>query len=121
MKFKYYDEFEALTLTEMRAAVRMNIAIDAFNKSTKINRKKIHGDSMGHSKHHYLYNIWYELKRRCNSRIKMYKPWRNNYIIFKNWILNNLGERKKGYFICLVNVNGNYIPSNIKWETRKFK
>ncbi len=117
------NEFEGLTLTEMRAAVRMNIATKAFNKSTKNNRKKIHGDSMSHSKHHYLYDIWYKLKRRCNSRVgtQMYKPWTNNYLLFKSWILNNLGERKKGYFICLVNVNGNYIPGNIKWETRKFK
>jgi len=114
---------EGLTLTEMREAERMNIAIKAFDKRKENQRKKKHGDSKRNNKHHYLYNFWVGLKNRCNipGGPKMYKPWKNNYILFKNWILNNLGERKLREFISLVDPNGNYTPGNIKWKTKKQK
>jgi len=35
------NEFEGLTLTEMRALQRMNVALRAFDKTKNVNRKKI--------------------------------------------------------------------------------
>lgn len=35
------NEFEGLTLTEMRALQRMNIALKAFSKTKNVNVKKI--------------------------------------------------------------------------------
>lgn len=92
--------------------------------------KTIHGDTRN-SKHSYLWLCLKNIKDRCyNSNhksfknyggrgIKIYEPWINNYIEFKEWILENLGERPKGYSLDRINNNKNYEPGNLRWATSK--
>jgi hypothetical protein len=107
---------------------------------TKIHPKHIkHEDSNRKSENFYLYQTWMGLKQRCynpnNKRyytygargIKVYEPWIDNYPMFKEWVLTNLGERpltgskKKGdnYSFDRIDNNGNYEPGNLKWSTFK--
>jgi len=107
---------------------------------TKIHPKHIkHSDSNKKSKHFYLFQTWMGIKQRCfnqnNKRyytyggrgITIYKQWVNDYNLFKEWMLTNLGERpttnsnKRGdnYSLDRINNDGNYEPDNLKWSTFK--
>lgn len=98
-----------------------------------------HEDSKRDSENFYLYQTWMGLKQRCynpnNKRyntygargIKVYEPWIDNYPMFKEWVLTNLGPRpvtnskKRGdnYSFDRINNDGNYEPGNLKWSTFK--
>jgi hypothetical protein len=104
--------------------------------NTLIPNNKIHGDSRV-SKHKYIYDIWLGAKQRCynpnNKRystygklgITMYDEWINNYPLFKEYILTNLGERPVGksnnkvdcYSIDRIDVTKGYEPENLRWAT----
>jgi len=93
-----------------------------------------HGDRPG-TKHRYIYVLWNGIKQRCynpkNKRYKtyglrgitMYEPWVNDYIGFKEWILNNLGERynantgnrSDNESLDRIDVNIGYYPGNLRW------
>ena len=96
-----------------------------------------HGDSKIDSKHHYIYDLYTSAKQRCynpnNKRystygklgITMYNEWINNYPLFKEYILTNLGERPigksnnkvDGYSIDRIDVTKGYEPGNLRWAT----
>lgn len=88
--------------------------------------KKKHGDSNGC---YYLYAIWNAIKYRCynknNSHYKyygergiiMFPEWIDNYPLFKEYILTNLGERPDSYLIDRIDNDGNYEPNNLRWVT----
>ena len=75
-----------------------------------------------------LYNIYRGIKQRCYNKnnqayvnygergIKMCDEWRNDFITFYNWSMNN------GYnddlTIDRIDVDGNYEPSNCRWVTK---
>lgn len=76
-----------------------------------------------------LYTIWRDMKLRCTNDkqvgyknyggrgIKVCDEWLNNFVIFKDWAMNN------GYNDRLtldrINVDGDYEPSNCRWVTMK--
>lgn len=96
---------------------------------------KTHGDSVETSPHYYLHILWMGIKQKCNNpnnpkytryggrknkpSINVYKPWINDYIKFKTWILENLGERPNNTSLDRMDNDGNYEPNNLKWSTRK--
>jgi hypothetical protein len=92
--------------------------------------KPIHNDGdyyKNKNGYNYLYSCWSAMKQRClnpNNKsfkryggrgIKIYEPWINNYQLFKEWILNNLGDRPEGYSLDRIINDGNYAPNNLRW------
>ena len=97
----------------------------------------VHGDSNRKSKHSYIFDVWQSAKQRCynpkNTRynsygklgITMYDEWINNYPLFKEYILTNLGERPEGksknkgdsYSMDRINVTKGYEPGNLRWAS----
>jgi hypothetical protein len=88
-----------------------------------------HDDGTKGNKHYYLYQTWYGMMKRCyniNSSsyrlygfrgIKVFTEF-HNYLNFKKWILNNLGERPENYSLDRINCDGNYEPNNIRWADK---
>lgn len=78
-----------------------------------------------------LYKIWIGIKKRCyNQNYKAYKnyggrgisvcdEWKNSYISFRDWSLNNGYDDELS--IDRINVNGNYEPSNCRWTTNEIQ
>jgi len=78
-----------------------------------------------------LYRIWKIMKTRCYNKnfhkypryggrgIVVCEEWKNSFISFRNWALEN------GYAdnltIDRINNNGNYEPSNCRWVTNKIQ
>jgi hypothetical protein len=76
-----------------------------------------------------LYNIWHNMKQRCNNPnntyyynyggrgIKICDEWLEDFENFHNWAITS------GYSdeltIDRINNDGNYEPNNCKWSTRK--
>jgi hypothetical protein len=88
-----------------------------------------HDDGRKERQHHYLYQTWHSMIKRCYNikskpykdyggrGIKVYTEWQN-YDNFKEYILKNLGERPKNCSLDRINNDGNYEPSNCRWATK---
>lgn len=85
-------------------------------------------DMISHGKSNTkLYRIYYGMKERCyNSKNKEYKnyggrgiivcdEWKNNFILFYNWSVEN--GYKDGLQLDREDNSGNYEPSNCRWVT----
>lgn len=100
---------------------------NCFTKEIQKKKKIIHGDALSIGEYHKLYGVWSIIKDRClNPKYKQYayyggrgiiicEEWKNSFIIFKNWSLNN-GYRPN---LCIdrIDFNGNYTPSNCRFVT----
>jgi len=79
-------------------------------------------------KWHYLYKTWQSMKERClnpNNRsysryggrgICIYSEWMD-FVPFKDYVINNMGERPSGHSLDRIDNDGNYEPDNIRWAT----
>lgn len=74
-----------------------------------------------------LYKTWRGIKARCYNKnsidyqnyggrgIKMFDGWIYNYEAFRDYVQKLPNYNEKGYTIDRINVNGDYIPGNIRW------
>lgn len=78
-----------------------------------------------------LYNVWYGIKRRCLHKndphyenygargISVCDEWKDDFLAFYNWAIENGYDENKKLSIDRINVNGNYEPNNCRWVTMK--
>jgi len=79
-------------------------------------------------KHLRLYRTWESMKRRCYNvndnvyryyggrGIKVCSAWKDSYLSFKEWALNN--GYKTDLTIDRIDNDGNYEPKNCQWITK---
>ena len=78
-----------------------------------------------------LYKIWIGIKKRCYNEncisynhygkrgIIMSDVWKNDYLAFEKWAINN--GYKDYLSIDRIDFNGNYEPSNCRWVNSKIQ
>ena len=79
--------------------------------------------------HHPLHNRWKAMKERCyypknkaylhygGRGIKVCDEWRDNFMAFYEWAINNGWDET--LTLDRIDVNGDYCPENCKWSTMK--
>jgi len=112
---------------------RLNDIKSGKTKSCGCLNKEIitkHNDATKNRQYYYIYQLWRGIIKRCYNKIspsykhygsrgiEMYKPWINDYKLFKEWILDNLGDRPVTYSIDRINVDGHYEPDNLRWADK---
>jgi len=97
-----------------------------LRKSTFVERNTFHGKSRTK-----LNAVWQAMKQRCFNEnnanyifyggrgIKVCNEWKNSFIEFYNWAIEN--GYKEGLSIDRINVNGNYEPDNCQWVKMKIQ
>ena len=95
-----------------------------YQKTQVSKKNKIHGLTTSS-----IFHIWTSMKQRClNPNNKAYKnyggrgiticdDWKNNFITFYDWAMNN--GYKENLSIDRIDNDGNYQPDNCRWVTRK--
>ena len=73
------------------------------------------------------YILWRSIIQRCHGNgkkefpnykgrgIKMYEPWRTNFIAFRDYVTNLPHYGEEGMTLDRKNNDGNYEPGNLRW------
>lgn len=109
-------------LTNLRTG--NTVSCGCFKKESISNQKRCH-----HMQNTRIYRIWCGIKRRCYNKndehyhlyggrdIKVCKEWRESFLEFYNWAINN------GYDDSLsidrIDFNRDYEPNNCRWANQK--
>lgn len=98
-----------------------------FRRQRAANLTKTHGQG-GRNKT-YLYRAWLAMKERVRrsdrwptyqeNNIKVCPEWENSFEAFRDYVLENLGERPEKYSLDRINNMKNYEPGNIRWASAK--
>lgn len=80
---------------------------------------------------HPLYKTWSNIRQRClkptnpsyphygGRGIKMHSDWENNAKPFIAWLEDNLGPKPEGFTLDRIDVDGDYVPGNLRWADWK--
>jgi hypothetical protein len=75
-----------------------------------------------------LHNLWRDILKRCSNKndsryggrgITVCDEWKNDYVLFKTWILSQGWTDNCGLTIDRIDNDGIYSPDNCKLSTRK--
>lgn len=104
-------------------------------KSTNCGCKRLvkmkKGSTKHNKRHHPLYSVWLDMKRRCLNKndnayvyygergIKVCDEWTNYFQSFYDWSIKN--GYKQDLTLDRINTNGNYEPSNCRWTDKKIQ
>ena len=99
-----------------------------FKKENIIRVKTTHGFSVDSHPHHYLYDLWTGIKKRCYNKnekhyfqyggrgISVFPDWIPDFIKFRDYIIGEIGHRPTPkHSLDRINNDGNYEPGNVRW------
>lgn len=98
----------------------LTLSCGCYNREQIKNRSQTHGMSK-----HPLFHIWSKTKELCDdinndyykNGIKFYPAWKDNFLNFYNWAIDNGYEKN----LCFVRKDKlkNFYPDNCEWITKK--
>lgn len=120
-----WSEFSGISIGILNNRLRRGVNSELLLKPPQYRNKETNNIK-------YISNIWSKIKIRCyNIKCNHYRnyggrgificsDWKDNFENFKDWILNNLGDRPSPkYQLDRINNDKNYEPGNLRWALPK--